>query len=674
MILPAITLDRSGADEQPGMKRFTAAEQAGNKLAMAENSEDETISSEPKNASSEGSGEEGSSGGGNDDSSGNTGSDNAGDSGNSGNDNSGSGENPSSGGDDNGSGDNGNGNSDNGGSDNSGSDNGDNGDSSNDGNDGNGSNGDNSGTTGDSDNTDSDGTNSGAAGTGASTGEGAEGAGSGASTGEGAEGAGSGADEGATGTGASEGTTGTDEGLTGTAAEGETAPEGETSVIAAAEEAYEIIEGAPLITEETELVFEDEEKTYKVYVNFDEKAKLPVGVQLEVDEILPGGAGPAVGEGNETTFEEYAAQVEEALHLEEGSESFLRVLDIKLVDEDGHKLVIAAPVDVRIELADMDVNDEIAAKTQIVHFAEKYEDGAYQLLTRVVSGSGSGSAGAGNGNGNGSGITGAGAGSAYAGTGSAGDEDAEIADTETVSRKAKSGDTSEGDANGGAAGNGSATGNGNNGGNGGAGGNGSATGNGGAGKNGGNGNGSAGSATPTVINNANKDNASTIITDDTPIEITTDVVKDVEFEDGAIHFKADSFSAYAIVTGPEPVPVGYDKVTSLDQLTGNALYLSHKLENKETYFFFGNSVVTQGNRKGITKIKPASATPPANAALYYLYRSGARSRVHCGDHWRRCDHDEKRQLVLEPAGRRKRRPVLLLQHTGRSQQRADLLD
>ena len=318
-------------------------------------------------------------------------------------------------------------------------------------------------------------------------------------------------------------------------------------------------------------------------MNFDEKAKLPVGVQLEVDEILPGGAGPAVGEGNETTFEEYAAQVEEALHLEEGSESFLRVLDIKLVDEDGHKLVIAAPVDVRIELADMDVSDETAAKTQIVHFAEKYEDGAYQLLTRVVSGSGSGSAGAGNGsnrNGNGSEITGAGAGSAYAGTGSAADDDEEIADTQTVSRKAKSGDTSEGDANGGAGGN--------------------------------------GNAAPTVINTANKDNASTIITDDTPIEITTDVVKDVEFKDGAIKFKTDSFSAYAIVTGPEPVTIGYEKVTSLDQLTGNALYLSHKLENKETYFFFGNSVVTQGNRKGITKIKPASATPPANAALYYF--------------------------------------------------------
>ena len=575
MILPAITLDRSGAEEQPGMKRFTAAEQAGNKLAMAESSEDEKIASEPKNASSEDTGDEGSSG----------------------NDNSGSGENPSSGGDDNGSGDNGNGNSDNGGSDNSGSDNGDNGDSSNDGNDGNGSNGDNSGTTGDSGNTDSDGTNSGAAGTGASNGEEGTDAGEGTGEGSGAAGTSEGAGTAGTGegTGASEGTTGTDEGLTGTAAEGETAPEGETSVIAATEEASEIIVGAPLITEETELVYEDEEKTYKVYVTFDEKAKLPVGVQLEVDEILPGGAGPAVGEGNETTFEEYAAQVEEALHLEEGSESFLRVLDIKLVDEDGHKLVIAAPVDVRIELADMDVNDETAAKTQIVHFAEKYEDGAYQLLTRVVSGSGSGSAGsgsagssagAGSGNGNGSGITGAGAGSAYAGTGSAADDDEEIADTQTVSRKAKSGDTSEGDANGGAGGNG--------------------------------GNGSAGNATPTVINTATKDNASTIITDDTPIEITTDVVKDVEFEDGAIHFKADSFSAYAIVTGPEPVPVGYEKVTSLDQLTGNALYLSHKLENKETYFFFGNSVVTQGNRKGITKIKPASATPPANAALYYF--------------------------------------------------------
>ena len=527
-----ITLDRSGADQQPGMKRFTAAEQAGmDKLAMAASPGEETVTSDAGNeAEPEGSGKSDNG-------------DNSDNSGNSGND-SGSGENPGTGGDDNGdsgndngdNGNNGNGNPDNGGS--------DNGDS----NDGNGSNGDNSGMNDDSDGS---GEGSGAAGTGASTGEGAEGR-EGTSTGEGATGTGEGAG---------------DEGLTAAAAEGETAPEGETSLTAAAEEAYEIIEGAPLINEETELVYEDEEKTYKVYVTFDGKAKLPVGVQLEVDEILPGGAGPAVGEGNETTFEEYAAQVEEALHLEEGSESFLRVLDIKLVDEDGHKLVIAAPVDVRIELADMDVNDEIAAKTQIVHFAEKYEDGAYQLLTRVVSGSGSGS-----GSENGS-----------AGTGSANDESEESAATETVSRKAK---TASAAADDGAAGNGSS--------------------------------GNSGNAAPTVINTATKDNTSTIITDDTPIEITTDVVKDVEFEDGAIHFKADSFSAYAIVTGPEPVPVGYEKVTSLDQLTGNALYLSHKLENKETYFFFGNSVVTQGNRKGITKIKPASATPPANAALYYF--------------------------------------------------------
>ena len=545
MILPAITLDRSGADEQPGMKRFTAAEQAGmDKLAMAASPGEETVTSDAGNeAEPEGSGKSDNG-------------DNSDNSGNSGND-SGSGENPGTGGDDNGdsgndNGDNGgdNGNNGNGNLDNGGSDNGDS-------NDGNGSNGDNSGMNDDSDGS---GEGSGAAGTGASTGEGAEGT-EGTSTGEGATGTGEGAG---------------DEGLTAAAAEGETAPEGETSLTAAAEEAYEIIEGAPLITEETELVYEDEEKTYKVYVTFDGKAKLPVGVQLEVDEILPGGAGPAVGEGNETTFEEYAAQVEEALHLEEGSESFLRVLDIKLVDEDGHKLVLAAPVDVRIELADMDVNDEIAAKTQIVHFAEKYEDGAYQLLTRVVSGSGSGS----------------GSENRNAGTGSANDESEESAATETVSRKAK---TASAAADDGAAGNGNDGGNGN----------------GSAGSNGGN-------AAPTVINTATKDNTSTIITDDTPIEITTDVVKDVEFEDGAIHFKADSFSAYAIVTGPEPVPMGYEKVTSLDQLTGNALYLSHKLENKETYFFFGNSVVTQGNRKGITKIKPASATPPANAALYYF--------------------------------------------------------
>ena len=75
MILPAITLDRSGADEQPGMKRFTAAEQAGmDKLAMAASPGEETVTSDAGNeAEPEGSGK--SDNGDNSDNSGNSGND-----------------------------------------------------------------------------------------------------------------------------------------------------------------------------------------------------------------------------------------------------------------------------------------------------------------------------------------------------------------------------------------------------------------------------------------------------------------------------------------------------------------------------------------------------------------------------------------------------------------------
>ena len=96
---------------------------------------------------------------------------------------------------------------------------------------------------------------------------------------------------------------------------------------------------------------------YRVTVTYSDDAEVPEGARLDVEEIM----------GVSSEYQEYAAAAEEALGIEEGSASNIRLLDIKIVDETSKKVEIAAPVNVTIELED---GAGLDSDAQIVHFAD----------------------------------------------------------------------------------------------------------------------------------------------------------------------------------------------------------------------------------------------------------------------------------------------------------------
>ena len=65
----------------------------------------------------------------------------------------------------------------------------------------------------------------------------------------------------------------------------------------------------------------------------------------------------------------------EALGKAGGDFGYVRFLDIKIVDEGGNKVDVAAPVEVKIELADKGASAEAAESTQVVHFADADDKG-----------------------------------------------------------------------------------------------------------------------------------------------------------------------------------------------------------------------------------------------------------------------------------------------------------
>ena len=94
---------------------------------------------------------------------------------------------------------------------------------------------------------------------------------------------------------------------------------------------------------------------------------------------------------------------------------------------------------------------------------------------------------------------------------------------------------------------------------------------------------------------------------------------DISTKDGTISFYTEGFSAYAIVQGPEAVAVGCERITSLeelDALASNGLYIGHV-----DGFFFMNTLTKDSKRTGITKTKPATVSPPSNAAKYYFEKA-----------------------------------------------------
>ena len=106
-------------------------------------------------------------------------------------------------------------------------------------------------------------------------------------------------------------------------------------------------------------------KNYKVTVTYEVSEILPP----ESDETIAGSEEPL----DSSLYDEYVARTEDALGWAEGSASYVRLFDIKITDEYGNKIDIAAPVDVRIELADKDSSEEGLLGTQVVHFADGAE-------------------------------------------------------------------------------------------------------------------------------------------------------------------------------------------------------------------------------------------------------------------------------------------------------------
>ena len=104
---------------------------------------------------------------------------------------------------------------------------------------------------------------------------------------------------------------------------------------------------------------------YRISVTYGPESGIPDNAELDVAEILSGS----------DQYDMYVSKAEDALSMEEGSAGYIRLFDIKIVDPNGEKVRIEAPVDVKIELADKESLDDAADATHVVHFADGADTG-----------------------------------------------------------------------------------------------------------------------------------------------------------------------------------------------------------------------------------------------------------------------------------------------------------
>ena len=91
---------------------------------------------------------------------------------------------------------------------------------------------------------------------------------------------------------------------------------------------------------------------------------------------------------------------------------------------------------------------------------------------------------------------------------------------------------------------------------------------------------------------------------------------EAETEENTVTFNTDGFSAYAIVTGPEAVSIGWHKIASIEELIAkgtNGLYIGHT-----DGYYYRNTLVGDSSRVGISKTKPAQSYPADAAAQYFF--------------------------------------------------------
>ena len=102
--------------------------------------------------------------------------------------------------------------------------------------------------------------------------------------------------------------------------------------------------------------------------------------------------------------------------------------------------------------------------------------------------------------------------------------------------------------------------------------------------------------------------------DETPVQM------DADTEGNTVSFTTESFSAYAIVEGPEPITTGVHRAGSFEDITDHSeagLYICQV----DGYYFTDGITQITGSRTGITKTGPASSPPP-EAVRYYFEAVG----------------------------------------------------
>ena len=110
---------------------------------------------------------------------------------------------------------------------------------------------------------------------------------------------------------------------------------------------------------------------YRITVTCGSDAGIPATADLSVEEVLPAGQDGSDGfSAYGMSYEEYVANTENALGMEEGSTGYIRLFDIKIVDKDNpsvqYQPAEGSKVDVKIELADAE-----SGSLSVVHFADE---------------------------------------------------------------------------------------------------------------------------------------------------------------------------------------------------------------------------------------------------------------------------------------------------------------
>ena len=94
--------------------------------------------------------------------------------------------------------------------------------------------------------------------------------------------------------------------------------------------------------------------TYEVVVSFDKEAGIPENAKLEVSEVTEA----------DTDYYEYVSRTADAVDSNITDLNYIKLLDIKIIDENGNKVALNAPVDVQIRLLDTEETNYV----QVVHF------------------------------------------------------------------------------------------------------------------------------------------------------------------------------------------------------------------------------------------------------------------------------------------------------------------